>query len=192
VNFADPAGQSWQFGEGGFRIGWGEPSLIFSGDDVVKAAAATVDGIVPFGDPLRGVYQGPCGEIDPWFQFSRAMGAFARDTLVSAAIPNLGTWIRNPILYEIGQKTVSLEKGTWGLVENLSVFDRGEVYLWMSGGSKWEALVSTDAQMVDYAHTVWTGLTPGGNLLALGAFQGVDSGFDPVWAWGQYWYQKVR
>ena len=85
INLADPLGLwgiGWGDGQGNvsWNIGVGDPTLLFtpdSGMDVSMAAAATLDGINPFGDPLAdmGAYD-PC---DPAFQFSQGAGAFSRD-----------------------------------------------------------------------------------------------------------------
>jgi len=85
MNLSDPLGLwgiGWGDGNGNVsgNIGWGAPTLFFtpeSGMEISMAAAATLDGINPFGDPLAdiGAYD-PC---DSDFQFSQGAGAFSRD-----------------------------------------------------------------------------------------------------------------
>jgi RHS repeat-associated protein len=83
VNLSDPLGLwgiGWGDGAGNvsWNIGWGDPTLLFtpeSGMDVSMAAAATLDGINPFGDPLADI--GAYDECDPAFRTSRMLGGLA-------------------------------------------------------------------------------------------------------------------
>lgn len=85
MNLSDPLGLwgiGWGDGNGNVsgNIGVGSPWLLFtpdSGMDVSMAAAATLDGIIPFADPYAdmGAYD-PCDES---FAFSRSAGEFARN-----------------------------------------------------------------------------------------------------------------
>jgi RHS repeat-associated protein len=83
VNLADPLGLwgiGWGDGAGNvsWNIGWGDPTLLFTSDsgmDVSMAAAATLDGINLFGNPLADI--GAYDECDPAFQASRLLGGIA-------------------------------------------------------------------------------------------------------------------
>jgi len=61
VNFADPNGLlGIRFGENGRNWGWGDPTFVFNNDswmDLANGAAATADGLIPFGDPFADLYQ---------------------------------------------------------------------------------------------------------------------------------------
>jgi RHS repeat-associated protein len=87
LNYVDPDGL-WGIKIGDFNIGQGNPNLAFDSDswnDIGQAAQATLDGIIPFGDPFmnNGGYD-PC---DPVLGWSRALGRAARDIyLLKAAL----------------------------------------------------------------------------------------------------------
>ncbi len=75
-----------------------------------EGAAATVDGIIPFYNPLEGYYADPCGNVAEIYQTSRNIAAISRDIGVAAAFPgmaNIRAWASNPIRYELGQTSVS-------------------------------------------------------------------------------------
>jgi RHS repeat-associated protein len=85
ANFVDPTGLwgiGWGDGNGNvsWNIGVGDPTFLFtpdSGMDISMAAAATLDGIIPFADPFAGM--GAYDPCDPAFRFSQGAGAFSRD-----------------------------------------------------------------------------------------------------------------
>ncbi|HEY3414432.1 MAG TPA: hypothetical protein VGM51_15445 [Armatimonadota bacterium] len=88
MNGSDPSGLR------GIRFGRfhlfddGRPYLEFTDDslgDLGKGAAATVDGIIPFGDPLKGVYADSCGKVAPEYEVSQFLGGSSRDILLLAA-----------------------------------------------------------------------------------------------------------
>lgn len=128
-----------------------------------EGAMATVDGIVPFA------YFGMYDPNDPVLQFSQTMGQVARDLLLIAAIPNLTTWIRNPILYEIGSTTVPPR--IWQVIQGMSVIDRGR-YLWQVYG--WRSLFLGARAPSQYFTTIWKGPTPGAWLGLLTLVEIVD------------------
>jgi RHS repeat-associated protein len=79
LNYVDPDGL-WGIQFGDFNIGYGNPNLAFDSDswnDIGQGAQATLDGIIPFGDPFmnNGGYD-PC---DKTLAASRALGQFGRD-----------------------------------------------------------------------------------------------------------------
>ncbi len=100
VNMVDPNGLwgiGWGDGAGNvsWNIGWGDPTLLFtpdSGMDVSMAAAATLDGMNPFGDPLAdmGAYD-PC---DPAFQASQWGGAIAAGAYGGRLLAGM-SWVGN-------------------------------------------------------------------------------------------------
>jgi hypothetical protein len=80
IAFGNNSGSSY------FNIGWGNPSLYFSpdsGNGVGQSAAATADGLNPFGNPFanNGIYD----PNDPLNKFSHAGGKVAQVCLTSAA-----------------------------------------------------------------------------------------------------------
>ena len=85
VNEIDPLGL-WGVQFGDVNIGYGDPNLAFdsgSWDDLGQGAQATLDGIIPFGDPFmnNGGYD-PCDKTLAW---SRALGEAARDIYLGKA-----------------------------------------------------------------------------------------------------------
>jgi len=164
INYGDTNGL-WgvQFGSGP-NIGLGDPSLIVDQDAVNRGglgAQAAVDGFIPFWDPFSnaGGYN-PC---DNDLQFSWKAGAFARDVYFSRFIPNFSTWAKSPVMYEVGQKT--LTNSNFAKYGALSTIERGQAIIrdmgWLRGGlvsegSGWRLGIGT---------TFKTGPTPGAWLL---------------------------
>jgi len=79
INEVDPLGL-WGIQFGNVNIGYGDPNLAFdsgSWDDLGQGAQATLDGIIPFGDPFmnNGGYD-PCDKTLAW---GRALGEAGRD-----------------------------------------------------------------------------------------------------------------
>jgi RHS repeat-associated protein len=174
VNYRDPSGL-WGIQFGSVNLGYGDPWLAFDSDswgDLGRGAAAGVDGMIPFFDPLTGVYADDCGNVDDMYKVSRHIGGLTRDTMIAVAIPNIGTWIKNPILYEIGSTTVSPR--TWEAIQGMTVIDRGKYLANMANGNYWRAALEGLNNLGQFTTTVGTGLTPGANLLVLGAFEAVD------------------
>ncbi len=96
LNFYDPDGMrpaaTWWGGFFDFDQG--------TVDALGVGAMATADGFIPFSDPFQdsGSYN-PCADGGG---FSKATGGVARDAALAATIPNLGTWAKNPVMYETG------------------------------------------------------------------------------------------
>jgi hypothetical protein len=132
-----------------------------------------LDGIDPFGTPFadNGFYN-PC---DEGAQISQGLGTFARNAALVAAIPNIAEWSQNPLLYEIGQTTVSPE--LYESVADMSAIERGQFLVDQAGGSYLRAMFGTAWGQV--GNTIGTGLTPGGWLFLGG-----------VAAWGDAEYKS--
>ncbi len=132
-----------------------------------KGAEATADGAIPFADPFAA--NGGYDPSDPNYQFSQAMGGVARDALLTAVVPNLGVWAKNPVAYEVGQTT--LASGEFKALENLSAIERGAVLAEKNGGYLKAALSTSWPQTLK---TVTTGLTPGGNIAGIAGVHVAD------------------
>ena len=162
VNGIDPYGEftlsEWKEIGGAFAEGFG------------KGIAAGVDGMIPFVDPFTGVYADDCGNVNNMYRVSRHIGGFTRDAMIAVAIPNIGTWVKNPVLYEIGQTTVS--PGTYNVIQGMSAIEKGRYLVNAAGGSYVRAAFGTAWRQT--GTTIGTGLTPGGYLLGLGIFETVD------------------
>ncbi len=147
THFADPLGL-WgvQFGENGVNIGNGHPTLLFTQDswsDAGHGAAAFVDGVVPFIDPLAssGVYDAS----DPALQISQAVGSVTREVLTVIGGGGIGTYARasgqsltaaqRVLVGEFGPSTVGLLAGdltTKGLAAGYAIKTAGRVDLFMN------------------------------------------------------------
>jgi RHS repeat-associated protein len=174
VNFRDPSGL-WGVGFGDTLIGSGNPWLAFNNDsweDLGRGAAAGIDGMIPFFDPLTGTYADDCGKVDDMYKVSRHIGGFTRDAMIAVSIPNIGTWIKNPVMYEIGSTTVS--QTTWNAIKGLDAINRGRYLVNAANGSYLGASLNGLRNLGQFGTTIGTGLTPGGNLLMLGGFETVD------------------
>jgi hypothetical protein len=155
INMIDPRGL-WGIGfgtvnGGNFNIGVGDPSILFTPDslnDLGQSAAATADGINPFGDPFanNGFYD-PC---DSSSKASHFLGATGRNLLLAAAIPNIGTWAQNPAMYELGSTT--MPAADFEALSGLSPIARGQA-MWQSQGMG-ALLNSFRAGASDYAATI--------------------------------------
>ena len=83
--------------------------------------SAWADAFIPFWDPYKEFYEDECGDVPGMYKVSRFFGHVSRDALLIAAIPNIGTWAKNPVMYEIGQKT--LPRGVYQGLQGLSVIE---------------------------------------------------------------------
>ena len=138
------------------------PANIGSITEGAKGWAAWADGAIPFADPFANTYN--ASEMG----FSRAMGHISRDAFLAAAIPNIGQFAKNPILYEIGQKTLTILPKGW---EALSAIQRGKVIVEQVG---WMKAILPTFNVTPYATTIFEGLTPGANLLLVGGLEAAD------------------
>jgi hypothetical protein len=76
INRIDPLGL-WGIQFGNFNIGYGNPNLAFNNDswmDLANGAAATADGLIPFGDPFADLYQN--GDI--WSDDNQGLSDYER------------------------------------------------------------------------------------------------------------------
>ena len=108
--FIDPMGL-WgvQFGENGYNIGMGLPTMIFTAEAWWAAnmgAAAGLDGMIPFFDPFREVYADSNGNIPGDYQFSQFMGSLGRTLILGA----LNATIAEGILATSGQSLEAISK----------------------------------------------------------------------------------
>jgi hypothetical protein len=164
-------------GGSSFNIGWGDPTFLFTPEAVGELgqdAAATADGVIPFANPLAdaGVYD----ECDPLHQFSQNMGGLARDLALASAIPNIGTWAKNPVMYEIGSS--ALPNGLHKAISHLSAIDKGKFLVGMFGPKA--ALISDygkAAQLVANGGAAGSG-TPGAWLAVLGLGEALNTALD--------------
>jgi hypothetical protein len=149
--------------------GWGGFSL----ETTSEADAAFLDGVNPFGNKFAemGLYN----SRDKSLMASRCIGSLTRDAELTLAIPNIGAWAKNPLLYEIGSTTVPTD--VYEAMDGLNAIGRGNYLISNYGGVgtlqlNYEALITGE-----FANTVGTGLTPGGWLLLGGVAQGAHNNF---------------
>jgi len=134
-----------------------------------QGAAAWVDGLIPFVDPLAGYYD----SSNPYLQASRSMGGATRDIMIAAGgAPNLLEWLKNPVLYEIGQTTVP--GGVYKAMEGMGAVEKGGYLLSNYGLRGLPGLSYGALRTGQFANTIGTGLTPGGYLFSAGAVHGLD------------------
>jgi len=136
----------------------------FTWREVEKGAAAALDGIIPFIDPMEIAYADADGTIGSVYQWSRHIAAFSRDIYLIARIPNLEQYLKNARLHEKGCSTAPnaaydkflrgmnpVEKGRW-LLQNEHIVKQYMTLGW---------------RLAAYARTWNTGLTPGGRLFVI-------------------------
>jgi hypothetical protein len=92
--------------------------------------------------------------------------------MIAVAIPNIGMWVKNPVLYEIGSTTVS--PATWEAIKGLDVINRGRYLVNAANGSYLNASVSGLRNLGQFGTTIRTGLTPGGSLSLIGGGEVLD------------------
>ncbi len=161
TNYGDANGlYGVQFGNGP-NIGSGEPTLIFTGDG---AAEGAMTGLAADGSSFTfGLWNGGKYRCNPYFGDSRSIADIGRDLLLSAAIPNINIWAQNPLMYEIGQKTLSMvpEAGIGAIERGCQIVkDVGRIKAVLPEGRGWA---------LGIGKTFLTGPTPGG-WLGVGAF----------------------
>jgi len=159
-----------QFGD--TKIGRGEPSLIFTSDswgDLGRGTLSAIDGIIPFANPFASYYANPDGSVNSEYLISRQIAGISRDILVSAAIPNIGTYLQHPVKYEIGQMTI--QKELYLSLQHLTPVERGAALIQKAGGWWKVGGLSAPGQFIN---TLGTGLTPGGYLLSIGTLEYFD------------------
>ncbi len=164
VNFVDPYGEftwsEWKEIGGAFAEGFG------------KGLVAGIDGMIPLIDPFADVYADDCGNVDGMYRVSRHIGGFTRDAMMTVAIPNIGTWVKNPAMYELGSTTVS--PATWQAIKHLDTISRGKYLLKAADGNFLKASLQGFKNASQFTSTIQTGLTPSGKLLGIGALEWFD------------------
>lgn len=160
INLMDPSGLWAYFQPSTWFDGKGYQPGIFE-NDIGEASQATLDGIIPFADPF-GDNDG-YNKCDSGLAFSRGSGAFSRDVYLGARIPNLTSWLKNPILYEAGSVTVPTR--VFNMIEGLSSTWRGR---WLGAFGETFGSYGTRELALAYAKTWNTGFTPLGRIVTLG------------------------
>jgi RHS repeat-associated protein len=104
VNLTDPNGL-WGIWFGDYRLGRGNPWLVFDNSswmEISKGAAATLDGIIPFVDPFEIAYADRDGKVDDIYQWSRRLGAFARNVYIMSLGLRGAGWRPDPPHHGLG------------------------------------------------------------------------------------------
>lgn len=176
--FSDPLGTnvfggfvSWIAGAGfdtSYNMGWSEAGQLgrAAAEGGGKGAAAWADGVVPFADPLEGLYANSNGSVDSVYKFSQAMGHVSRDAAIAAVSSpaNVGQYIKNPKLYEVGSTAMrNTNYAKYGL-DGLRAVDKGRRLI-SKVGSAGEVLKMTN---MGKSISLWkTELTPGGGIMVI-------------------------
>jgi hypothetical protein len=135
-----------------------------------QGLAAWGDGFIPFFDPFDSLYD----PTDSTLQWSQFFGGVSRDALLAAAIPNLGAWLRNPAMYELGSTTMPVR--LFESLSHLTPIARGQaIYRQLGWGGFGLSRLATRA---DWLVTVPTGGTPGGWLGLMGIGHALEWWFD--------------
>jgi RHS repeat-associated protein len=179
TNYIDPYGEnifggfvSWAAGAGwdnSVDMGWSEAGDLgmAAAEGAGQGAAAWADGVIPFADPFDNYYD----PSDSTLKFSRAMGHVSRDAALMAAIPNIGTWGKNPVLYEIGSKTLPTSEYIGLGLEGLGAIEKGRRIVMAHG---WMRALMPTLNIVNYAKTIGTRLTPAGYILGILGLETAD------------------
>ena len=97
----------------------------FSLQTTSEADAAFIDGINPFGNPFANM--GLYDSSDKALKWSRCIGTLTRDAELILAVPNIGSWAKNPFLYEVGSTTVPTE--VYEAMNGLNAVAKGDYLL---------------------------------------------------------------
>jgi len=89
---------------------------------------------------------------------------------MAAAIPNIGQWVKNPVMYEIGSKTLPHAKYAELGLQGLSTIQKGQRIVQAQG---WLGAL-TPSMTSAYSTTISTGLTPGGYLAGIAGLDILD------------------
>jgi len=102
------------------------------------------------------------------------LGGLSRDVALSAAVPNIGAWARNPVMYELGQTTLS--RSAYQGLRHLDPISRGRALVQANGGGLGGGLrAAFGTNWGQVGNTVGTGLTPGANLAGIAGLHAADS-----------------
>jgi RHS repeat-associated protein len=88
-------------------------------------------------------------------------------------IPNISSWAKNPILYEVGSTTVP--SAVYEGMQGMNAIEKGGYLLSNYGWMGTLKLAGQAALDGEYAGTIGTGLTPGGWLAVMGASNATSS-----------------
>ncbi len=124
--------------------------------------------------PFSEAYSDECGNFKNGTEFSYALGKFSRGALLTAAIPNIGLWAKNPIMYEIGNKAIPTCLWRMGGFANMTVVQRGVVLSALING-RWAAYTYPFIKCVPWLTVMSQGLTPIGNLSLVMGMQAYDA-----------------
>jgi hypothetical protein len=169
-----PAGHSpWSWNNP--QNNWGD----IKSSDFRDGAFATLDGIIPIIDPFSGFYD-KCllGAAE-----SSLIASYSRDIGFAAFVPNLAAWAKNPILYEIGQLTVTSK--TYAAYSHLEPAARGAAMVKELGYTGIAKEMVKAIGSGSWGKTWATGGTPAARLVGIWAFGTVDRNIGGIVAWGQ-------
>jgi hypothetical protein len=103
----------------------------------------------------------------------------------AAAVSKLGTYAADPILYEIGSKTLPTATYNELGLQGLSQIEKGQIITEsLYGGNTFNAFLGTKITTA-YGTTIGTGLTPGGAYILNWATQGANASANGVANWFQ-------
>ena len=104
----------------------------------------------------------------------------SRDAILLAlGTGNISTWIKNPVMYELGSTTTRL----FPQIQHLSAIARGE-WIWARYG--WSGWVLGGGSLGSFGTTIWTGLTPGASFAGVAACHATEAVLDWWWDWLGY------
>lgn len=149
---------------------------------------------MPFADPFaeHGLYD----VGDPYLGVSQTMGGIIRDALLTAVFPGpqLAAWMKNPLLYELGQSTVA--KDVWEVIAHLGPVEKGRELLQLArtiGLSRYVTQVVLPG-IPSFVTTIRQGLTPAAHFLRIGGVHAADAAgvaFRSAWDWGHGVYDDI-
>ncbi|MEX2580446.1 MAG: RHS repeat-associated core domain-containing protein [Verrucomicrobiales bacterium] len=175
LNSTDSLGLYSINADGSVNNEWGDAAKDIGGR-ALKGLAAWADGVIPFADPFADA--GAYDECDSDYKFGQGVGSLNRDIGLALAVPNLGTWLKNPVMYEVGSTT--LTHSTWRAVgsSRSSAIAKGKALTKMNGGGAKGALKTAfGTSWKNTPKTVGSGLTPGASLAGIAGLRAADEMF---------------
>ncbi|NLV44787.1 MAG: RHS repeat-associated core domain-containing protein, partial [Candidatus Hydrogenedentes bacterium] len=140
--------------------------------DMSAGACATLDGIIPFGNPLEYSYANADGTVDIVYRINRSLTAMGRDLFFICGISNVFEFFSSPLAYEVGQAT--LPSSIYEPLAGLSAIDRGQILLNRFGF--WGTIRQTFSRqgIQQFRTTIRTGVTPIFRVLSASLLQIID------------------